>query len=213
MRPSILVRHTERRSLLFVNCVWCTRHPPQRTGQPQGLHPTGRWCCMKYDPHKHHRRSIRLKDYDYSQQGAYFVTICVHERRCLFGTIDHGEMQLNASGTMVANAWLDLNNRFPTVKTDVCVVMPNHIHGIIWIGQPQRSSLGHVIGAFKSITTDQYIDGVRKRGWTPFSGRVWQRNYYEHIIRNDRVLHAIRNYMEANPSRWADDPENPVCSK
>ena len=211
---------------------------------------------MQYDPERHQRRSTRLKDYDYSQAGAYFVTICAHERRCLFGRIDQGEMRLKSPGMMVGNVWQDLNKRFPEVKTDVCVVMPNHIHGIIWlVGAPLvgarnddlgsalgdgirattrvaptlglRASLGdgirattrvaptlgQVIGAFKSITTDQYVDGVKRCGWAPFPGKVWQRNYYEHVIRNDRTLNAIRNYIEANPSQWENDPENPVCSR
>jgi len=92
---------------------------------------------MNYDPDRHHRRAIRLKDYDYSQNGAYFVTICVHERRCLFGGIDQGEMRLDPPGLMVMNVWHELNGRFPGVKTDAFVVMPNHIHGIIWlVGAP-----------------------------------------------------------------------------
>jgi len=86
---------------------------------------------MKYDPDKRHRRSIRLKDYDYSQGGAYFVTICVYERRCLFGRIDQGEMRLDPPGMMVADEWQELNGRFPGGRTDTCVVMPNHVHGII----------------------------------------------------------------------------------
>ena len=205
---------------------------------------------MKHDPGRHHRRSIRLKDYDYSQAGAYFVTICVHERQCLFGRIDRGEMRLNSPGMMVVNVWQDLNERFPEVKADACVVMPNHLHGIIWlVGAPLVGALGdgirpnkregnhegcpyggglddgiravtravptlgQVIGAFKSITTDQYVGGVKRCGWPPFAGRVWQRNYYEHVIRNDRALNAIRNYIEANPSQWENDPENPVCNR
>jgi putative transposase len=184
---------------------------------------------MKYDPERHHRRSIRLKDYDYSQDGAYFVTICVYERQRLFGRIDQGEMRLNPPGMMVMNVWEELNRRFPEVKTEAYVVMPNHIHGIIWlvgglvgtldddIRETTREgnhkgcpyTLGDVIGAFKSITTDEYICGVKRCGWTPFWGRIGQRNYYEHVIRNHRILNAIRNYIGANPSQWAYDPENP----
>jgi putative transposase len=191
---------------------------------------------MNYDPDRHHRRSIRLKDYDYSQEGAYFVTICTHCRECLFGKIKHGEMRLNPPGMMAANAWQDLNRRFPDVKIDAYVVMPNHIHGIIWlVGAPLvgaldcaihgahgdgirattrvAPTLGDVMGAFKSITTDKYIDGVKRYGWTPFTGRVWQRNYYEHVVHDDRALEAIRDYIEANPSQWANDPENPECNR
>ncbi|HTY21981.1 MAG TPA: transposase [Desulfomonilaceae bacterium] len=185
---------------------------------------------MKYDPDRYHRRSIRLKDYDYSWTGAYFVTICVYERRCLFGGVEQGEMRLNPPGMMVANIWQDLNRRFPGVKTDARVVMPNHVHGIIWlVGAPLVGALdegirattrvgnhkgcpftvGDVIGAFKSITADEYIDEVKRNDWPPFSGRVWQRNYHEHVIHNAGALQAIRDYIEANPSQWATDPENP----
>lgn len=183
---------------------------------------------MRYDPARHHRRSIRLKDYDYSQDGAYFVTICVYERQCLFGSVDQGEIRLNAPGMMVSKAWQDLDERFPEVKTDAFVVMPNHIHGILWlVGAPLvgalddrieattrvAPALGRVVGTFKSITTDKYIDGVKRYGWTPFSGKVWQRNYYEHVIRNERTLNATREYIEANPWQWANDPENPFCNR
>jgi putative transposase len=134
---------------------------------------------MKYDPDRHHRRSIRLKDYDYSEGGSYFVTICVYERRCLFGRIDQGEMRLDPPGMMVANEWQELNGRFPGVMTDACVVMPNHVHGIILlVGAPLvgalddhirattrvAPTLGQVIGAFKSITTNEYINGVKTCG-------------------------------------------------
>jgi putative transposase len=150
---------------------------------------------MKYDRDRHYRRSIRLKDYDYSQEGAYFVTICTQERRCLFGEIHEGEMLLNAPGTMLVNTLERLNQRFPEVKIDAHAVMPNHIHGIIWlVGAPLVGALDHdigsttrvaptlgdVVGAFKSITTDEYIQGVKILEWAPFSGRLWQRNYYEH---------------------------------
>jgi putative transposase len=98
---------------------------------------------MKYDPDTQHRRSIRLKDYDYSQEAAYFVTICTHERKCLFGGILEGEMWLNEPGTMVVNALERLNQRFPEVKIDAYTVMPNHLHCIIWlVGAPLVGALG-----------------------------------------------------------------------
>jgi REP element-mobilizing transposase RayT len=184
---------------------------------------------MTYDPEKHRRSSIRLKDYDYSQAGAYFVTICTHNRECLFGEIGDGEMGLNEPGIMVISGWEQLNERFTAVRIDAYVVMPNHIHGVIWlVGAPlvgalddgirattRRATtrvaptLGDVVGAFKSITTDEYIRGVKMLGWAPFPGRLWQRNYYEHIIRSDKALNAIRAYIQANPCQWQDDPENP----
>jgi len=90
---------------------------------------------MKYDPDRHHRRSIRLKDYCYSKEGAYFVTICTYEQRCLFGIIEQGEMSLSQPGMMVANTWAELGKRFSEVKIDAYVVTPNHFHGIIWLGR------------------------------------------------------------------------------
>jgi len=117
---------------------------------------------MKYDPDKRHRRSIRLKDYDYSQGGAYFVTICVYERRCLFGRIDQGEMRLDPPGMMVANEWQELNGRFPGVRTDACVVMPNHVHGIILlVGAPLVGTLDDHIRATTRVAP---IVGAGDRG-------------------------------------------------
>jgi putative transposase len=179
---------------------------------------------MKYDPDRHHRRSIRLQDYNYSQECGYFVTICTHERGCLFGEVRDGEMRLNAPGTMVVDALERLNQSFPEVKIDAYIVMPNHIHCVIWlVGAPLvgaldpwigsttgvAPALGGVVGAFKSITTDEYIHGVKALEWLPFSGRLWQRNYYEHVLRNEKSLNAIREYIQANPSQWANDPDNP----
>lgn len=188
----------------------------------------------------HHRRSIRLKDYDYSLAGAYFITICTQNRECLFGDIKNGETISNEAGRMVQSAWDKLPNRFPT-EPDECVVMPNHIHGIIvlvgaplvgarqgdeknelrvgaplvgaqidekQVGTRPTLTLGDVIGAFKSITTNEYIHGIKEKGWPPFSNRLWQRNYYEHIIRNEQALNKIREYIAANSLQWEFDLEN-----
>lgn len=197
---------------------------------------------MSYDPIKHHRRSIRLKDYDYSQPGGYFVTICTQNRACLFGTIMKGKNHLNKAVCMIKDTWCELPTRFPFVQLDAFVIMPNHVHGIILItdekqppvGVPlvaqdqngneiragtrpaptednvKRSSLGQIIGAFKSITTHQYVLGVRENRWPIFDRRLWQRNYYESIIRNESGLNAIRTYIQANPDKWVDEPDNPV---
>ena len=192
---------------------------------------------MKYDPARHHRRSIRLKGYDYTQAGAYFVTICTQHRECLWGDVIGDEMQLNDAGQMVKTNWDQLPQRFPTVELDEYVVMPNHLHGILVIveraragtrpaptqgndvgatlvvapngaGTSPASTLGDIVGAFKSLTTDEYIVGVHQRGWPHFDKKVWQRNYYEHIIRNDRELNAIRRYIQDNPKQWALDRDN-----
>lgn len=191
---------------------------------------------MPYDPFKHHRRSIRLKDYDYTQPGGYFVTICTQNRAYLFGELSNCEMRLNKAGQMVNDTWHSLPNRFLSVQLDAYIIMPNHVHGIILItdekqsvvgattrvaqdragtrpapteGNIIRSSLGQIIGAFKSMTTHQYALGVREYRWAPFNRRLWQRNYYESIIRDERAINAIRTYIQANPYNWVDDPDNP----
>jgi putative transposase len=234
---------------------------------------------MPYDSQKFHRRSLRLRGYDYSQAGLYFVTVCAQDRACLFGEVIGDQMHVNDVGRVVLAEWNRLADRFPAVELDTFGVMPNHIHGIIAIstaGQeattrgattrvaptltgPMRSTervgpvgaglvpaprvtgrmrsterkgpvgaglvpapvlpatmvgdprprLGDVVGAFKSLTTDLYVQGVKQNGWLPFRRRLWQRNYHEHIIRNDGALNRIRQYIAENPANWASDPENP----
>ena len=198
----------------------------------------------RYDPDKHHRRSIRLPGFDYTQQGAYFVTICTLRGRCLFGEVEDGDVVWNDSGRMVEAHWRAIPEHFRQVRLDAFVVMPNHIHGIILlpdgIGDPDdgvmgsvddipvesqvivaqrrattrvaptKPSLAAVVGAFKSCTTVEYIRRAKTLGWARFSGKLWQRNYYEHIIRDDEALDRIRQYIAENPIRWADDLENPA---
>jgi putative transposase len=175
---------------------------------------------MKYDPDKHHRRSIRLRGYDYSSAGAYFVTICAQNRMSLFGTICDGIMQMDAAGQMIAGEWQGLVERFPDIELDEYVVMPNHFHGILVINNPRRvwastrdaPTLGDMIGAFKSITTHKYIQGVQHEEWPPLERRVWQRNYHEHVIRDEADLQHIRDYVATNPQKWELDqlhPDNP----
>ena len=187
---------------------------------------------MRYDPERHHRRSIRLRGYDYRAVGAYFITIVAQDRACLFGEVVDGEMRLSEAGRMVERWWLELNCRFPHVLTDAYVVMPNHFHGIVVIHSPPPDttappdvgadlrvcpdSMGAHTGAplptivqwFKTMTTNEYIRMVKHAGWTPFQGRLWQRNYYEHIIRNERALERIRDYILTNPLHWHLDREN-----
>ncbi len=228
-----------------------------------------------FDPDCQHRRSIRLRGYDYTQAGTYFVTIVVQDRACQFGEVVDGHMRLNDAGRMVAAEWDALCARFMNIDRDAFVVMPNHIHGVIIItgtigtdgstvgaalvaarsgtcgqttdaivGAPlvgARSmtgvqtttaivgaplvgaqsteaigattrvapTLGKIVGAFKSSTTVAYTRGVKSQGWSPFRGRLWQRNYFEHIVRNEDSLHRIRQYIADNPANWTDDPENP----
>jgi putative transposase len=165
---------------------------------------------MTYDPQKHHRRSIRLKGFDYSQSSIYYITICVQDKQCLFGTIEIDRMLLNDPGNMVLEQWLKLPLRFPSVILDKFVIMPDHFHGIIYTTDNTLSkpTLGEIVGSFKSIVTCKYIDGVNNKNWIPFNKRLWQRNYYERIVRNDLELQNIQQYIENNPANWQPDPLN-----
>jgi len=292
---------------------------------------------MAFNPEKHHRRSIRLKGYDYSMAGAYFVTMCVSNRQRLFGNVIDGKMILNEAGRMVETIWMQLAIRFEFIELDEFTVMPNHFHGILVLSGRGEScirpvsdescirtdsdescirtgrcescirpgsdescirtdsdescirtgrgescirpvsdescirtdsdescirtgrgescirpvsdescirtdsdescictgrgescirpstvsgdhkdrpdgtlpgTVGRVIQAFKSISTHEYINGVKHKNWTPFPGKLWQRNYYEHIIRDDESLKRIRAYIINNPLQWAYDREN-----
>jgi len=184
---------------------------------------------MKYSPDIYHRRSIRLKGYDYSQAGLYFITICTQNRLCLFGEIENGDMQLNDAGIMIEHQWQELIYRFDNIKLHEFIVMPNHFHGIIecvgvplvgtqnveqppTMGQPQTGqpqgiapTVGDAVGAFKSITTNEYIRGVKNNGWSRFNKKLWQRNYYEHIIRDEKSCYQILEYVQTNPLKWQDD--------
>jgi putative transposase len=168
--------------------------------------------------------------------GAYFVTIVAQGRESFFGKIVDGEMVLNDAGKMVVAIWESMVKRFPNIELGAFVVMPNHFHTIVIIndvivgaglvpapvgGADQKGAttrvaptenvvtLGNIIGAFKSITTHEYITGVDEKDWARFYKRLWQRNYYEHIIRNEREMDAIWRYIESNPARWDEDEENP----
>jgi REP element-mobilizing transposase RayT len=163
---------------------------------------------MHHEPGSCGRRSLRLKEYDYSRDGAYFVTICAHRRLCRFGRIAHDDVQLNAEGRIIASCWNEIPKHFPTVSLDAWVIMPNHLHGIIIITTDDTNigssaSLGIIVGAFKSAATKR-INQSRAA-----SGSVWQRNYYEHVIRDESSLNRSRKYIEENPARWAYDRENP----
>ncbi len=210
----------------------------------------------KYNPEKHHRRSIRLKGYDYSQAGMYFITMCVQNRECLFGEVIDGEMILNDAGKMIEKWYRELPNKFSDIESGEYIVMPNHFHCIIinngsnaaavdvgadprvcpnveeiikkeiaiemggeHVGSPQPGSpqpgslqsgspLYRVIQWFKTMTTNEYIRGVKTLDWTPFNKKVWQRDYYEHIIRNDIAYHNITNYIINNPAKWTGDTFN-----
>ena len=222
------------------------------------------------------RQSIRLKGYDYSQAGAYFVTIVTQSRLCVFGEVLGEQMRLNEAGAMARQTWEALPRRFPGIGIDAFMVMPNHIHGIVIINQldaddlpvgvplvgtpkathtpnlpdcrarattrvaptntsdiahdlpvgvplvgtpnathtsvdAPRTTLGDVVGAYKSLTTVEYTRGVKTLNWPPFERRMWQRNYHEHIVRDDESLNLIRQYILDNPAQWALDRENPAA--
>jgi putative transposase len=177
---------------------------------------------MTYNPEIHHRRSIRLRNYDYSQAGAYFVTVCSWGKECVFGEITNGEMHLNECGEIVMKYWHGIQDHFTHVGTDEFIVMPNHSHGIInivgaihelplhreqnheHIKNRRKMVLPKIIGWFKMNSAKQ-INQIRKTPGTP----VWQRNYYEHIIRDEKQLHSIREYIRYNPLKWDEDEENP----
>ena len=180
-----------------------------------------------YNPDIHHRRSIRLHNYDYSQSGMYFVTLCTQNRECLFGEIVDGQMQLNDVGKMVRAVWDEIPAHYPGIDVDEFVIMPNHIHGITVIvgagpracpdstktqtnGQPQGVAptglpLSGVVQRFKTMTTKRYADGVEQSGWPPFPAKLWQRNYWEHVVRNEPELDRIREYIQNNPGQWESD--------
>lgn len=187
---------------------------------------------MTYNPDIHHRRSVRLKEYDYRSAGAYFVTICTFQRECLFGDVVDGEMRLNDFGEIVREEWLRSEVVRNNVSLDGFVTMPNHFHGILLLndgkptagdppGRPYElhdicrgeavprpvvaGSIGAILGQFKSIVTKR-INTLRDNPGYP----VWQRNYYEHVIRNESDLATIRQYIVNNPLKWDLDENNPV---
>ena len=175
------------------------------------------------DKISHNRRSVRLKTYDYSQPGAYFVTICAYNRECLFSEIKDGILILNKYGEIAKDEWERTGRIRPNIVIDHFVIMPNHLHGIIIIdgvgahcnvplqvteqtekfGCSTKNSIPTIVKLFKSTTTKQ-INELRN---IP-GAVVWQRNYYEHVIRDDAELNRIRQYIMENPLKWDTDSEN-----
>src|SRR5687767_6890161 len=157
-----------------------------------------------------HRRSIRLKNYDYSRPGAYFVTICTHNKQKLFGDIVNGQMMLNEAGEFAKAGWLAIPQHYPDVALDKWVIMPDHIHGIIWIKKSRaylmhHNRYQHIIPHSLGCIVRRFKIGVTKCMREKFPGFVvWQRNYHEHIIRNEDELYLIRKYIKNNPVNWGD---------
>jgi REP element-mobilizing transposase RayT len=168
-----------------------------------------KWNVVDMD---YHRRSIRLQGFDYSSAGAYFVTICTHERAHVFGEIQNNEMILNENGNICMNVWDEIREYSDNVETDEFIVMPNHVHGIIWITgainpkgainrAPTIMGLGEIVRSYKARVTRQ----IRSAGSTY---GVWQRNYHERIIRNEHELDAVQQYIRNNPSKWEFDGDH-----
>jgi len=193
----------------------------------------------KFDPQKHHRRSIRLPGYDYSSAGAYYVTVVTQGRECLFGEIIDGEIYLTEYGEIVQKWWDEIPIHFPNVELGAFVVMPNHVHGIIFITTQRRGevisprynpnnniqnakinsidnlggetpplrkpTLGQIVAYFKYQSTKEMNRIETDKAITKF----WQRNYYEHVIRNEKDLQNKTDYIETNLSLWDEDDNNP----
>ncbi len=192
---------------------------------------------MAYNPAKHNRRRIRLKGYNYSQAGLYFITICCQDRICRFGHIDNSEMTLNEYGKIANNGWSKLPERFPNVELDVFQIMPNHIHGIIILNEmpvgagftpvqiinntPAQNktdnattdfnratarvapTVSDIVGAYKSLVANECLKIFKMNNET--MGKLWQRNYWEHIIRNEQSYRNISEYIINNPANWISD--------
>ena len=189
--------------------------------QNQGFESLSEITIMAQEPDIHRRRSLRLRGYDYTQDGAYFITICAHGKQSLFGEIVDGEMRLNEYGRVVLKEWLKTPVIRKEIRLDEYVVMPNHFHGIVFIQTDDvsrtgvwpyaptphgtlPSSIAAFVQGLKSTITRQ-INELRMTPGTP----VWQRNYYEHVIRGEDDLNSIREYIQYNPLKWAEDGENP----
>ena len=188
------------------------------------IRPNERKKMTRYNPEIHHRRSIRLQGYDYSQVGLYFITICTFEKQHLFGKITNGKMILNAFGNIAQNEWVKTTEIRQNIDMLEYIIMPNHMHGIILIndnddgrgtvhraptyraptverfGKPTSNTIPTIVRGYKSTVTKQ-INMLRQTPGAP----VWQRNYYEHIIRDEKSYFEIAEYIRYNPLKWRDD--------
>jgi len=166
------------------------------------------------------RKSIRLKNWDYTQEGYYFITICAYQKKCVFSRIENDSIILNEWGRIIQHCLLNVPEHFKHVQMDSFIIMPNHIHFILIIGStcrgtacraptvekfgiPITGSLPTVIRSFKSAVTKQ----IKELHHSP-DLIIWQRNYYDHIIRNEQSLNEIRTYINNNPSQWSMDKYN-----
>ncbi|MFH1798333.1 MAG: transposase [Candidatus Omnitrophota bacterium] len=166
--------------------------------------------------------NVRLKGYDYSQPNYYFITACTENHIEWFGNIINDQMELNDAGKMIEQTLLGIPDFYPGLSLDTHVIMPNNIHAIIiiqnnklcsngqaqWPG-PTYLSLSDIVRRFKTLSTKKYIDGVKKNDWPPFNKKIWQRSFHDHIIRDNKSLNNIREYIQTNPATWDKDIENP----
>ena len=160
---------------------------------------------MSRDLHLPNRKSNRLKNFDYSNERLYFITICIDNKEYLFGEVVDDKMILNEFGIIAHNNWLDLKILFLNIiKLHEFVIMPNHIHGIVEIIDNSKT-IGDIVGVYKSILTNRYIENVKLGKFNPFQKRLLQRNYYDHIIRDEKGYHFISEYIINNPRNWRND--------
>ena len=170
---------------------------------------------MEWDGPK--RRSIRLRGYDYSTPGAYFITACTHNRLLLFGRVVDGKVEANRIGAVVEDCWSKLPDHYDHVAIDAFILMPNHIHGVITIVgaglkpalpatiDPKRHGVPEIVRAFKTFSARR-INQMRASTGAP----VWQRGFYDHVIRGEDELDRVRTYIMDNPRRWHEDADNPA---
>jgi REP element-mobilizing transposase RayT len=164
------------------------------------------------------RRALRLPEYDYSSHGAYFVTICTHEKKCLFGQVIDDSMVLNKFGEIVWACWQDIPYHYPDVNNEIFIVMPNHVHGIIFVqdsglagskpAPTKKHPLSEIVRAFKSFSSRRINEYRNTPGQT-----IWQRGYYDHVIEGEEEYAQVGEYILFNPSKWIMDHENPNCKK
>ena len=166
---------------------------------------------MKQSDVNPQRKSIRLKGYDYSMSGCYFVTIVTKNRYDLFGCVVDGQMKLNDAGLMVHKVFDNMFSVCQSAELINMVVMPNHLHCLISIMSDDSMGLSQMMRYLKSRTTVEYIHGVWEKGWPRFDGHLWQSRYYDHIVRNQHSYDKINEYIYLNPKRWNKDKLNLKC--
>jgi putative transposase len=151
-------------------------------------------------PEPPHRKSLRIPHYDYHQANGYFVTICTHNRACLFGTIENAQMLLNEWGKIAQLCWLEIPKHLPNIEIGEYVIMPNHMHGLIFMENDTQSSLPTIVGSYKSAVSRQ-INATHNPDKTP----IWQRSYHDQIVHDPDLLTRIHAYIRTNPAKWSDD--------